>query len=147
VQAGSPEETLQSQPSSTPTDSQHNLGEVPDVKDEAKDMLTPILTYLGRYSSQAFPRYLGLQLRSEIIPKPGPYVFNLSPRGGYYEHVAPGMSEALCAIIDLKTTKEYLEFFFGIKFATCGFMNKELMLQRCDKHWSGQSEGLQFEVS
>lgn len=146
MQRSSPGETPTSQQSSSTADSQQDLSPPRGEKDDEKDVLTPVLTYLGRYSSQAFPRYLGLQLRSEIVPKPGPYAFNLLPRVGYYDEVTPGIHEALRSIIDLKTAKQYLDFFFTHKFPACGFMDRESILQRCDNHWAGHSEGLQFEV-
>ena len=98
--------------------------------------------YLGRHSAQAFPRFLGLQMQAQTLPKLQPFAWNMDIRP-----MAPLKARrALCSLITLYATQTQLSSFFRSKFPVCSFLNLDILAARCEKHWVGHDQGLPFEA-
>ncbi|KAH8703713.1 hypothetical protein BGW36DRAFT_334627 [Talaromyces proteolyticus] len=102
----------------------------------------PPARYIGRHSLEAFPRYLGLQLQSDILPQMQPYVWNLHAR----EQSPCRVGDTICSMVTLARAKNYLQSFFAAKFPICGCMDFESLIDRTENHFMGNSQGLSFEA-
>jgi hypothetical protein len=99
-------------------------------------------TYLGRHSAQAFPRFLGLQMQAQVLPKLQPFAWNM---GVGLKPVLKARN-ALSSLITLDETKKQLRSFFRSNFPASSFLNLHLLISRCEKHWVGHDQGLPFEA-
>jgi hypothetical protein len=98
--------------------------------------------YLGRHSSEAFPRFLALQLQAQVLPQLQPFAWNLEVR----EMAACKVKRAICSLITLEETQRQLRSFFRSDFPACGFLDLHILMTRCEKHWIRQDQGLPFEA-
>ena len=102
----------------------------------------PAVRYVEEYSLEAFPRYLGLQLRSDLT-KLESFGWNL----GIRNLAAPQVETPLiCSMVGLPVVKSYLRRFFAIQFPACGFLDLNAIISKCDQHWNDVHQGLQFEA-
>jgi hypothetical protein len=105
-------------------------------------LVMPFSRYLGRHSTQAFPRFLGLQLQSEALPKLQPFAWNLELR-----NTPPCKAKrAICSLITLEVARKHVRSFFLTQFPAAGFLDLGSLLDRCEEHWVGHDQGIPFEA-
>ena len=116
----------------------------PEQVDEGDDgfLVVPSSTYLGRHSTQAFPRFLGLQMQAQVVPKLQPFAWNM----GVGLKPALKARKALCSLITLDETKKHVGSFFHSNFPASSFLSLPLLMSRCERHWIGHDQGLPFEA-
>lgn len=105
-------------------------------------VVSPTSKYLGRHSAQAFPRFLGLKMQSQVLPKLQPFAWNMEIR----PKAAPKARPALSSLITLDAARAQLNSFFRSKFPACSFLDLDMLSARCEQHWTGQLQGLPFEA-
>jgi Fungal specific transcription factor domain/Fungal Zn(2)-Cys(6) binuclear cluster domain len=98
--------------------------------------------YVGRHSSEAFPRFLGLQLQSQVLPQLQSFAWNLEVR----DTPPCNAKLAICSLISLDAARKQVRSFFLSEFPACGFLDLESLLERCEKHWTHHDQGLPFEA-
>lgn len=69
-------------------------------------------TYLGRHSTQAFPRFMGFQKQAQILPKLQPFAWNM----GVALQPVLKARKILCSLITLDETKKHVRTFFSQQF-------------------------------
>jgi hypothetical protein len=131
---------IRNRPESTANTSNGHQTEV--VRDRgAEPLAVRAVRYISDYSLQAFPRYLDLQLNSGLS--------NLESFGwnlGIRNITAPQKrTPYICSFVDLAATKHHLRRLFAIQFPACGFLDLDAIIYKCDRHWAGFHQGLQFE--
>lgn len=99
-------------------------------------------TYLGRHSAQAFPRFIGLQMQAQVLPKLQPFAWNM----GVGQKPVLKVRKALCSLITLDETTKQLGSFFRSNFPACSFLSLPTLISRCERHWVGHDQGLPFEA-
>ncbi|KAH7408839.1 hypothetical protein BKA64DRAFT_383101 [Cadophora sp. MPI-SDFR-AT-0126] len=98
--------------------------------------------YVGSHSSISFPRFLGLQLQSQIIPELQPFAWNLEIRD-----MPPRTARlSICSLISIESARNQVDSFFQSQSPACGFLDQESFLECCKKHWAGENQGLPFEA-
>ena len=105
-------------------------------------LVMPFSRYLGRHSTQAFPRFLGLQLQSEVLPQLQPFAWNLELR----DMPLCTANRAICSLISLDVARKHVRSFFLMQFPAAGFLDLGSLLDRCERHWIGHDQGLPFEA-
>ncbi len=98
--------------------------------------------YLGRYSAEAFPRFLALQMQTQLLPKLQPFAWNLNER----PKPSPGVKGAIRSLITLDAAQHQIRSFFLLDFPASACLNLDVLLARCESHWQGHNQGLTFEA-
>lgn len=98
--------------------------------------------YVGRYSSIAFPLYVGLEVQATKIPRLHSFAYHTGIR-----------KEPPCAVtceaaqkIPWNTTRSLIEVYTATVHPVFGFLDMDQLYVRCEKHWHGQSQDLVFEA-
>ncbi|CRG89209.1 Protein RDR1 [Talaromyces islandicus] len=115
---------------------------IPGSNSDGSSFMVQPARYIGRHSLEAFPRYLGLQLQSDLLPQMRPLVWNLQVR----EQPHCRVGDTLCSMVTLDMAKGYIRSFFAVDFPACGFLDFNALMDRTDKHFTGTSQGLPFEA-
>jgi hypothetical protein len=120
----------------------HRLQAEPVQESNKGYLVMPFSRYLGRHSAQAFPRFLGLQLQSEVLPQLQPFAWNLELRD-----TPPCLAKrAIRSLITLDVVRKHVRSFFLMQFPASGFLDLGSLLERCEKHWVGHDQGISFEA-
>jgi Fungal Zn(2)-Cys(6) binuclear cluster domain/Fungal specific transcription factor domain len=114
------------------------------IHQEAKTSHSTIASvrYIGEYSLEAFPRFLGLQLQSDVT-KLRDFGWNLGIRNVSIPHLDIPL---ICSFTTADVAKQYIRRFFSLQFPACGFLELRALTEGCDRHWAGFHQGLPFEV-
>jgi len=98
--------------------------------------------YVGRYSSIAFPLYVGLEVQATKIPRLHSFAYHTGIR-----------KEPPCAVtceaahkISWNTARSLIEVYTATVHPVFGFLDMAQLYVRCEKHWHGQSQDLVFEA-
>ncbi|KAJ6126786.1 C6 transcription factor [Penicillium sp. IBT 18751x] len=98
--------------------------------------------YVGRYSSIAFPLYVGLEVQATKIPRLHSFAYHTGIR-----------KEAPCAVtfqaaqkIPWNTMRSLLEVYTATVHPVFGFLDMDQVYMLCEKHWHGQPQDMAFEA-
>jgi hypothetical protein len=98
--------------------------------------------YVGRYSSIAFPLYVGLEVQATKIPRLHSFAYHTGIR-----------KEPPCAVnceaahkIAWNTARSLLEVYTATVHPIFGFLDMKQAYMLCEKHWHGESQGMAFEA-
>jgi hypothetical protein len=71
-----------------------------------------------------------------------PLVWNLQVR----DQPQCRVGDTLCSMVTLDMAKGYIRAFFAVDFPACGFLDFDALMDRTEKHFTGNSQGLPFEA-
>lgn len=98
--------------------------------------------YVGRYSSIAFPLYVGLELQATKLPRLHSFAYHTGIRK---EPPCAAHSELTERII-WNTARSLIEVYSAIVNPIFGFLDMDSFYTRCEMHWHGQPQDLIFEA-
>lgn len=98
--------------------------------------------YVGRYSSIAFPLYVGLEVQATKLPRLHSFAYHTGIRKEPPCAVQPKVAER----ISWNTARSLIEVYFAIINPVFGFLDKDSFYARCEKHWRGQLQDMGFEA-
>ncbi|CAI7660561.1 unnamed protein product [Penicillium pancosmium] len=98
--------------------------------------------YVGRYSSIAFPLYVGLELQATKLPRLHSFAYHTGIRK---EPPCAAHSELTERII-WNTARSLIEVYSAIVNPLFGFLDMDAFYTRCEMHWHGQPQDLVFEA-
>ncbi|KAJ5125431.1 C6 transcription factor [Penicillium atrosanguineum] len=98
--------------------------------------------YVGRYSSIAFPLYVGLEVQATTIPRLHSFAYHTGIR-----------KEPPCAVtceaaqkISWNTMRSLLEVYTATVHPVFGFLDLDQVFMLCERHWHGQPQDMAFEA-
>lgn len=98
--------------------------------------------YVGRYSSVAFPLCVGLEVQATKPPR----LHSFGYHTGIRKEPDSTASLQLAKRMSWNTARTLLEYFFATIHPVFGFLDKDHLYQRCENHWHGQQQSLDFEA-
>lgn len=98
--------------------------------------------YVGRYSSVAFPLCVGLEVQAAKPPR----LHSFGYHTGIRKEPDSISSLQLAKRMPWNTARTLLEFFFATIHPVFGFLDKDHLYERCETHWHGQPQSLDFEA-
>lgn len=98
--------------------------------------------YMGRHSSVAFPRWLGLNLQSTTPPRLHSFAYNTGIRRepGY------GVRFQLVEFIPWDEVNDSIDLYTSVIHPVFGFLDIESLRRRCRDHWHGKPQGADLEA-
>lgn len=98
--------------------------------------------YVGRYSSIAFPLYVGLEIQATKLPRLHSFAYHSGVRKEPLCAVAHKISEK----VSWNTTRGLIEVYSATIHPIFGFLDMDLFYTRCENHWHGEQQDLDFEA-
>ncbi|KAJ5744376.1 C6 transcription factor [Penicillium manginii] len=98
--------------------------------------------YVGRYSSIAFPLYVGLELQATKLPRLHSFAYHT----GIRKEPPCAVHSELTERVLWNTARSLIEVYSAIVNPIFGFLDMDSFYTRCEMHWHGQPQDLVFEA-
>lgn len=98
--------------------------------------------HVGRYSSIAFPLYVGLELQATKLPRLHSFAYHT----GIRKEPPCAAHAELTARITWNTARSLIEVYSAIVNPIFGFLDMDIFYTRCEMHWHDQPQDLVFEA-
>ncbi|KAF3389218.1 Protein RDR1 [Penicillium rolfsii] len=99
--------------------------------------------YVGKYSSIAFPLYVGLEVQAPKLPRLHSFAYH----SGIRKEPPCAVTHQIAEKIPWNTTKSLIEIYIVTVHPIFGFLDMDNFSARCEKHWHGQPQDLTFEAT
>ncbi|KAJ5082807.1 hypothetical protein N7532_011850 [Penicillium argentinense] len=121
----------------------------PDISKENADApITPGVLepskgrYVGRYSSIAFPLYVGMEVHATKPPRLHSFAYHTGIRKEPPCAVQPEIAER----ISWNSTRSLIDAYASIIHPVFGFLDMDAFYTKCERHWHGQLQDMVFEA-
>lgn len=98
--------------------------------------------YVGRYSSIAFPLYVGLEVQATNLPRLHSFAYH----SGIRKEPPCAVTHKICEKISWNTARGLVEVYTAAIHPVFGFLNMDHFYTLCEKHWHGQPHDMVFEA-
>ncbi|KAJ5224476.1 C6 transcription factor [Penicillium citrinum] len=126
-----------------------NKGQLDDrsTQDASASILPGVLEpskarYVGRYSSIAFPLYVGLEVQATNLPRLHSFAYHT----GIREEPPCAVQSEVAEHISWNDARSLIDVYSTTIHPVFGFIDTDLSYNRCREHWHGRSQGLVFEA-
>jgi hypothetical protein len=97
---------------------------------------------VGRYSSIAFPLFVGLEVQATKLPRLHSFAYH----SGIREEPPCAVTHQISEEIAWNTTSGLIEVYTASIHPIFGLLDMENFYARCEKHWHGQPQDMAFEA-
>ncbi|KAJ5168092.1 uncharacterized protein N7482_003686 [Penicillium canariense] len=98
--------------------------------------------YVGRYSSVAFPLYVGLEVQATKLPRLHSFAYH----SGIRKEPPCAVTHKIAEKVSWNTMRSLIEVYKALIHPIFGFLDMDLFSTRCEKHWHGQPQDMVFEA-
>lgn len=98
--------------------------------------------YVGKYSSIAFPLYVGLEVQATKLPRLHSFAYH----SGVRKEPPCAVTHQVSEKIPWNTTRGLIEVYTSTVHPLFGFLDIDTFYARCEKHWHGQPQDMAFEA-
>ncbi|KAJ5679644.1 C6 transcription factor [Penicillium macrosclerotiorum] len=98
--------------------------------------------YVGRYSSVAFPLYVGLEVQATKLPRLHSFAYH----AGIRKEPPCAVSRKLVDKVPWNTARSLIEVYTAMLHPIFGFLDIHLLYTQCEEHWHGQPHDMVFEA-
>ncbi|KAJ5905295.1 uncharacterized protein N7473_002211 [Penicillium subrubescens] len=98
--------------------------------------------YVGRYSSIAFPLYVGLEVQATKLPRLHSFAYH----SGIRKEPPCAVTHQISEKFPWDTTRGLIEVYTATIHPIFGFLDMDKFYARCEKHWHGQPQDMAFEA-
>lgn len=98
--------------------------------------------YVGKYSSIAFPLYVGLEVEATKLPRLHSFAYH----SGIRKEPPCAVIHQISEKIPWNTTRALIEVYTVTIHPIFGFLDMNSFYSRCEKHWHSQPQDMAFEA-
>ncbi|OQE24313.1 hypothetical protein PENSTE_c007G07988 [Penicillium steckii] len=98
--------------------------------------------YVGRYSSIAFPLYVGLEVQATNLPRLHSFAYHT----GIREEPPCAVQSEVTDHLSWNDARSLIDVYSTTIHPVFCFIDTDLFYKRCEDHWHGRSQGIVFEA-
>ncbi|KAJ5454537.1 uncharacterized protein N7458_005493 [Penicillium daleae] len=98
--------------------------------------------YVGRYSSIAFPLYVGLEVQATKLPRLHSFAYH----SGIRKEPPCAVTHKISEKVSWNATRSLIEVYKATIHPVFGFLDMDHFYTLCEKHWHGQPQDMVFEA-
>ncbi|GLI76574.1 hypothetical protein PoHVEF18_004847 [Penicillium ochrochloron] len=98
--------------------------------------------YVGRYSSIAFPLYVGVEVQATKLPRLHSFAYH----SGIRKEPPCAVTHQISEKIPWNASRGLIEVYTATIHPIFGFLDIDTFYARCEKHWHGQPQDMAFEA-